>query len=76
MRDVRDQLVRWYLEGTFQSRTDEADWCRHIFRESNKAANTHVYWLMDNDDYGPGAQWESSCSPRKIAEITSHLDVF
>ena len=23
-------------------------WCRHIFRESNKAADTHANWLMDN----------------------------
>ena len=32
-------------------------WCRHIFRESNKAADTHANWLMDNGDSGPGAQW-------------------
>ena len=29
---------------------------RHIFRESNKAADTHANWLMDNGDSGPGAQ--------------------
>ena len=28
-----------------------------IFRESNKAADTHANWLMDNGDSGPGAQW-------------------
>ena len=29
-----------------------------IFRESNKAADTHMHiWLMDNGDSGPGAQW-------------------
>ena len=33
------------------------DWCRHIFRESNKAADTHANWLMDNGDSGPGSQW-------------------
>ena len=33
------------------------DWCRHIFRESNKAADTHANWLMDIGDSGPGAQW-------------------
>ena len=37
-------------------RTDENDWCRHIFRESNKAADTRANWLMDNGDSGPGAQ--------------------
>ena len=26
--------------------------------ESNKAADTHANWLMDNDDSGRGAQWE------------------
>ena len=31
----------------------------HIFRESNKAADTHANWLMDNGDSGPGAQWEA-----------------
>ena len=30
---------------------DENDWCWHIFRESNKAADTHANW------FGPGAQW-------------------
>ena len=28
-----------------------------IFRESNKAADTHANWLMDNGDSGPGARW-------------------
>ena len=54
---VVGQFVRWFLGGTFWPRTDENDWCRHIFRESNKAADTHAYWLMDNGDSGPGAQW-------------------
>ena len=31
-----------------------------IFRESNKAADTHANWLMDNGDAGPGAQWVAS----------------
>ena len=44
-------------EHTFRPRTDENDWCRHISRESNKAADTHANWLMDNGDSGPGAQW-------------------
>ena len=59
VRGVVDQLVRWYLGGTFRPGTDETDWCRHIFRESNKAADTRANWLMDNGDSGPGAQWES-----------------
>ena len=59
VRGVVDQLVRWYLGGTFRPRTDENDWCRHTFRESNKAADTHANWLMDNGDSGPGAQWEA-----------------
>ena len=54
---VVDQFVRWFLGGTFWPRTDENDWCRHIFHESNKAADTHANWLMDNGDSGPGAQW-------------------
>ena len=29
-----------------------------IFRESNKAADTHANWLMDNGDSNPGAQWK------------------
>ena len=37
---VVDQFVRWFLGGTFRPRTDESDWCRHVFRESNKAADT------------------------------------
>ena len=57
VRGVVDQFVRWFLGGTFRPRTDENDWCRHIFRVSNKAADTHANWLMDNGDSGPGAQW-------------------
>ena len=56
VRGVVDQFVRWFLGGTFQPRTDENDWCKHIFRESNKAADTHA---MHNGDSGPGAQWEA-----------------
>ena len=59
VRGVVDQFVWWYLGGTFRPRTDETDWCRHIFRESNKAADTHANWLMDSDDSGPGAQREA-----------------
>ena len=57
VRGVVDQFVRWFLGGTFRPRTDENDRCRHIFRESNKVADTHADWLMDNGDSGPGAQW-------------------
>ena len=53
-------FVRWFLGGTFRPRTDESDCCRHIFRESIKAADTHANWLMDSGDSGPGAQWEGS----------------
>ena len=59
VRGVVDHFVLWYLDGTFLPRTDETDWCRHIFRESNKVADTHGNWLMDNDDSGPGVQWEA-----------------
>ena len=59
VRRVVDQFVRWFLGGTFRPRTDENDWCRHVFRESNNAADTHANWLMDNGDSGPGAQWEA-----------------
>ena len=45
VRGVVDQFVRWFLGGTFRPRTDENDWCRHIFGESNKAADTHANWL-------------------------------
>ena len=57
VRGVVGQFVRWYLDGTFRPRTDETDWCGHIFRESNKAADTHANWLMVNDDSGLGAKW-------------------
>ena len=59
VRGVVDQFVRWFPSGTFRPRTDENDWCRHIFRESNKAADTHANLLMDTGDSGPGAQWEA-----------------
>ena len=57
VRFVVDQFVRWFVGGTFRPRTDENDWCGHIFRGSNKAADTHANWLMDKGDSGPGAQW-------------------
>ena len=58
VRDVIDQFVRWYLGGIFRPRNDEGCWCRHVFQESNKAADTHANWLMDNGDSNPGAQWK------------------
>ena len=58
VRSIIDQFVRWYLSCTFRPRNDdESCWCRHIFRESNKAADAHANWLMDNGDSNPGAQW-------------------
>ena len=59
VRGVVDQFVRWYVGGVFRPRTDEADWCRHVFREHNTVANMHANWLMDNGDSGAGAQWET-----------------
>ena len=76
VRGVVDQLVRWFLGGTFRPRTDESDWCRHIFRESNKAADTHANWLMDNGDSGPGTQWEAPDLHDKKQKITSYSAVF
>ena len=59
VRGIIDQFVRWYLGGIFRPRNDdEICWCRHINRESNKAADTHANWLMDNGDSNPGAQWK------------------
>ena len=66
-----DQFVRWFLGGTFQPRTDENDWCGHIFREWNKAADTHANWLMDNGDTGPEAQWIAPDLHDKMAK--SHV---
>ena len=57
VRAVVDQCVRWFLGDTFWPKTDENDRCRHIFREWNKAADTHANWLMDNGD--SGAKWEA-----------------
>ena len=59
VRGVVDQFVWWFLGGTFRPRTDGNDWCMHILRESNKAADTHANWWMDDCDSGPGAQWEA-----------------
>ena len=56
VRGVVDQFVRWYMGGVFRSRTDEADWCMHIFREHNTVADTHADWLMDIGDSGAGAR--------------------
>ena len=64
--------MRWYLDGTIRPRTDETDWCRHIFGESNKAADTHANWLMDNDDSGPGAQSEAPDLHEKLHK-TRHI---
>ena len=43
-----------------------------FFRESNKAADTHANWLMDNDDSGPGAQWEALDLHEKLHK-TRHI---
>ena len=59
VRGAVDQFVRWFLGGASWPRTDEKYWCRHIFRKSNKAPDTHANWLMDNGGSGPGAQWEA-----------------
>ena len=76
VRGVVDQLVRWYLGGTFWPRTDETDWCRHIFREQNKAADTHANWLMDNGDSGSGAQWEASDLHEQLQKTRHNLMSF
>ena len=75
VRGVVDQFVWWFLGGTFRPRTDENDWCRRIFRESNKAADTHANSLMDNGDSGPGAQWMAP-DLHDNARITSYCVVF
>ena len=72
VRGVVDQFVRWFLEGTFRPRADENNWCRHIFRESNKAADTHANWLMDNGNSGPGAQWVAPDVQKKMHK-TRHI---
>ena len=56
-------IVRWYL----------ADWCMHLLRESNKAADTRADWLMDNGDSGPGAQWEA---PHLHEKLHKHVTFF
>ena len=63
VRDVFDQFVRWYLSGTFRPRDDESCWCRHVFRESNKAADTHANWLM--------GQWRFKSRVRSGKEETT-----
>ena len=73
VRGVVVKFVRWFLGGTFRPRTDENDWCRHIFRESNKAANTHANWSMDNGDSGPGAQI-STIKSKKSRHIVLSFD--
>ena len=67
--------MRWFLGGTFWPRTDESDWCRHIFRESNNAADTHASWLMDNGDSGFGAQWMAPDLHDKMQE-SRHIVFF
>ena len=46
----------------------------YIFCESNKAADTHANWLMDNGDSGPGAQWMALDLHSKIAQ--NHVTFF
>ena len=48
VRGVVVQFVRWYMGGVFRPKTDEADWCRPIFREHNTVADMHANSLMDN----------------------------
>ena len=45
---------------------------RYISAESNKAADTHANCLMDNDDSGPGAQWEAPDLHEKLHK-TRHI---
>ena len=68
VRGVVDQFVRWYLGGVFRPRTNEADWCRHVFREHNTVADTHADWLIDNGDSGAGMQWEKRLVSAKSDE--------
>ena len=70
VRNVIDQFVRWYLGGIFRPRNDESCWCRHVFRESNKTADTHANWLLDKGDSNPGAQWKRRdyCEKLKLAK--------
>ena len=45
---------------------------RHVFRESNKAADTHANWLMDNGDSNPGAQWKRRDYSEKL-KLAKHV---
>ena len=67
--DIVDQFVRWYLNGTFRQRPDEADWCRHIHWEHNLAADTHANWLMDNRV--PDLQHSEKC---RIYPVSCKMD--
>ena len=48
-------VFEWLLFDQEMTKVAGAD---TFFRESNKAANTHANWLMDNGDSNPGAQWK------------------
>ena len=39
---VVDLFVKWCKGGVCRPRTNEADWCIHIFREHNTVADMHV----------------------------------
>ena len=43
-----------------------------IFRDYNKAADTHANWLMDNGDSDPGAQLETPDLHDKLQK-TRHI---
>ena len=47
-----------------------------IFQGSKKAADTHANWLMDNDDSGPGAQWEAPDLHEKLQKMRHILMSF
>ena len=70
VRKKTDQFAKWYLSGTFRPRNDdEGRWCRHIFRESNKVADAHANWLMDNGDSILGAQWTRRDYMKKLKDV-------
>ena len=75
VRGVVDLFVRWFLGGTYRPRTNKNHWCRHIFCEINKAADTHVTWLMDNGDSGLGAQWMAPYLHDKMKK-SRHIALF
>ena len=68
---LANHLGRAWQEGFTAPRTPSADWCRHVYRERNVAADTLANKAMDEKT---SSMWHSTDMHPKMQQLCAHFD--